>query len=109
MRGRILAAAALAALTGLTVAGLPVASANAATGPGHTPEVVREHLEQLAEEAGLPAAMREAKELAHRRTADVVQQSLDSLVKSDDFPAALAAVRVTPRGRPATTPPGWRT
>ncbi|SNS47477.1 D-alanyl-D-alanine carboxypeptidase [Streptosporangium subroseum] len=93
MRGRILAAAALTALTGLTVAGLPVASANAATGPGHTPDVVREHLERLVDDAGLPAAMREAKELAHRRTADVVQQRLNHLVKSGAFPAALASTR----------------
>ena len=65
MRGRILAAAAaLAALTGLTLAGLPAASASADAVTG-------------------PAA----------RSAEVVQRTLDSLVRDDKFPAALAAVR----------------
>ncbi|WP_315987014.1 serine hydrolase domain-containing protein [Actinomadura sp. HBU206391] len=63
MRGRILAAAALTALTGIVAAGIPAA---AASGPG--------------------------------RTADVVQGTLDSLVKNDKYPGALAAVR-GPDGR----------
>ncbi|MEV4358680.1 serine hydrolase domain-containing protein [Nonomuraea sp. NPDC049625] len=85
-RVRVLAAAALAALSGLVVAGTPAA---AATGLGRTANVVRQSPDE-----SLSAELAEVRdELKRNHRPDAVQRKLDALVEKDKFPAALAAVQ----------------
>ncbi|MET7331759.1 serine hydrolase domain-containing protein [Nonomuraea sp. NPDC005650] len=85
-RVRVLAAAALTALSGLVVAGTPAA---AATGLDRTASVVRQSPDE-----GLSAELAEVRdELKRNHRPDAVQRKLDELVKKDRFPAALAAVQ----------------
>ncbi|MET9243924.1 serine hydrolase domain-containing protein [Nonomuraea sp. NPDC003709] len=85
-RVRVLAAAALAALAGLVVAGTPAA---AATGLGRTANVVRQSPDE-----SLSAELAEVRdELKRNHRPDAVQRKLDALVEKDKFPAALAAVQ----------------
>ncbi|MFI7125802.1 serine hydrolase domain-containing protein [Nonomuraea sp. NPDC050153] len=85
-RVRVLAAAALTALSGLVVAGTPAA---AATGLDRTASVVRQSPDE-----SLSAELAEVRdELKRNHRPDAVQRKLDELVKKNKFPAALAAVQ----------------
>ncbi|MEV0380489.1 serine hydrolase domain-containing protein [Nonomuraea sp. NPDC050643] len=85
-RTRVLAVAALTALTGLIVAGTPAA---AATGPDRTANVVRQSPDE-----SLSAELAELNdEFKRNHRPDAVQKKLDGLVTTNKFPAALAAVR----------------
>jgi D-alanyl-D-alanine carboxypeptidase len=85
-RVRVLAAAALAALSGLVVAGAPAA---AATGLDRTANAVRQSPDE-----SLSAELAEVRdELKRNHRPDALQRKLDGLVEKDGFPAALAAVR----------------
>src|SRR5689334_3802572 len=84
-RVRVLAAAALAALSGLVVAGTPAA---AATGLDRTANVVRQSPdESLSAE---PAEVRD--ELKRNLRPAALQRRLEGLVEKEGFPAALAGV-----------------
>ncbi|MFC4592251.1 hypothetical protein [Sphaerisporangium corydalis] len=45
---------------------MTAASATAATGPGHTSEIVREHLERLVKSGAFPAALASTRDAAGR-------------------------------------------
>jgi D-alanyl-D-alanine carboxypeptidase len=87
VRGRIVAAA-RTALTGIVAAGMPAASANAATGPDHTADVVKERLERLVKDDHFPAALAAVQDAKGRtRTRNAV---------TDDGRAATVAVTAMP-------------
>ncbi|MFG1702652.1 serine hydrolase domain-containing protein [Nonomuraea sp. M3C6] len=91
VRGRILAAAALTALAGLTVAGLSATPAGAATGAGVMQQIAID--KDYAEETAKLALLTALRDAGKPDRPDAVQRSLDGLVKNDKFPAALATVR----------------
>ena len=86
VRGRILAAAALTALSGIVAAGIPAVTANAVTGPGRTSDVVKESLERLVTGDHFPAALaavQNTKERTRHYTAGVANLKTGAKVPVD--------------------------